>query len=368
MKSSRPKGIKPTIFSKKAPGTTNVLHRLVYWFCNLKQHEMKQSRPPVVRMYLLDEQLRKNLYPNCPSLAAYFKVHPKTIQRDVDYMRDLLGAPIDYHKKKKGFYYRKNWVFLPSAFLERDEAEALKATKKVLSQYHGTPYYDEVSRALDKVLQYLPGSFGDSDFFSIYSFDQPATTPEFSSHFVILEDAIRQRLKANIVYDAPSSGALTERTVHPYRLHYSHGNQTWYLVAHCELRKSMRTFVVGRIRKLHLTNEHFRLPPDFSVDEYLSKTFDQIVGETEKDVLIRFSSYQAPWIRERQWHPTQRIKQNPDGSLTIRFHVSGLDALKRWVMRYGREAEVLKPQELRDMVRNEVREMGEVYGMKDRDN
>ncbi|WP_237073318.1 hypothetical protein [Prosthecochloris sp. GSB1] len=69
---------------------------------------MKQSRPPVVRMYLLDDQLRKNLYPNCSTLASYFEVHPKTIQRDVDYMRDLLGAPIDYHSRKKGFYYREN--------------------------------------------------------------------------------------------------------------------------------------------------------------------------------------------------------------------------------------------------------------------
>ncbi|WP_353851468.1 WYL domain-containing protein [Prosthecochloris sp.] len=36
--------------------------------------------------------------------------------------------------------------------------------------------------------------------------------------------------------------------------------------------------------------------------------------------------------------------------------------MKRWVMRYGKEAEVLAPAELRDMVRNEVRDMGVVYG------
>ena len=322
---------------------------------------MKQSRPPVVRMYLLDEQLRKNLYPNCTTLASYFEVSRKTIQRDVDYMRDLLGAPIEYHSRKKGFFYRENWTFLPSAFLENNEAEALRATKKVLSQYLGTPYYDEVSRALDKVLQFLPGSLGESDFFSVYSFDQPATEPEFSSHFIALEDAVRQKLKVQVVYDAPSSGALTERTLHPYRLHYSHRAQTWYLVAFCELRKGMRTFVVGRIKKLRLLKEHFNIPPDFSVDDYLSKTFDQVIGETEQDVLIRFSAYQAPWIRERQWHPTQQIEQFDDGVLTIRFRVSGLDAVKRWVMRYGREAEVLEPPELREMVRNEVREMGKAY-------
>ena len=322
---------------------------------------MKQSRPPVVRMYLLDEQLRKNLYPNCASLAAYFEVHRKTIQRDVDYMRDMLKAPIEYDKKKKGFFYRENWVFLPSAFLEQDEAEALKATKKVLSQYSGTPYYEEVSRALDKVLQYLPGTFGEEDLFSVYSFEQPAGTREFSSHFVILEDAIRQKLKVHVVYNAPSSRKLTERTIRPYRLHYSHAAQTWYLVAYCELRKDIRTFVVGRIRKLELLEEHFDFPPDFSVDDYLSKTFDQVVGETEQKVSVRFSAYQAPWIKERRWHPSQQIDEHGDGSITIHFQVSGLDAIKRWVMRYGKEAEVLEPRKLRDMVKNEVRDMGEVY-------
>ncbi|NTV06820.1 MAG: WYL domain-containing protein, partial [Chlorobiaceae bacterium] len=42
-----------------------------------------------------------------------------------------------------------------------------------------------------------------------------------------------------------------------------------------------------------------------------------------------------------------------------------LDAVKRWIMHYGAQAEVLEPKELRDMVRLEVREMGEVYGRDD---
>ncbi|WP_287373869.1 WYL domain-containing transcriptional regulator [Prosthecochloris sp.] len=323
---------------------------------------MKQSRPPLVRMYFLDEQLRNNKYPNCTSVASYFEVHRKTIQRDVEYLRDMLRAPIEYDKKKKGYFYRENWLFLPSAFLEQDEAEALKATKKVLSQYRGTPYYNEVSRALDKVLQYLPGTLGESEFFSIYSFEQPAGTHDVSHHFITLEDAIRQRLKVHVAYDAHSSGAVTERTIHPFRLHYSHGAQTWYLVAHCELRKDIRTFVVSRIKKLQLQKTHFNIPADFSVDEFLSKTFDQVVGETEQTVSVRFSAYQAPWIKERQWHPSQQITEHDDGSITVHFRVSGLDAIKRWVMRYGKEAEVLEPQELRDMVRSEVQDMGAVYG------
>ena len=323
---------------------------------------MQQLRPALVRMYILNEQLRRSTYPNCSSLARRCDVHPKTILRDIDYLRLRFGAPIEYDKSRKGYYYHKEWSLFPSIILEKHEAEALQATRKVLSQYKGTPYYEEISRALDKLLQYLPQPFAEEGQFSFYSFEQPSGTLEFSSSFVSLEAAIRQGKKVHIDYEAHSTAAVTERVIHPLRLHYSHRNQTWYLVAYCELRKDIRTFVVGRIRKLKLLEEHFDFPPDFSVDDYLSKTFDQVVGETEQEVSIRFSAYQAPWIKERQWHPTQQIEEHGDGRITIRFQVSGLDAIKRWVMRYGKEAEVLEPQELRDMVRKEVRDMGEVYG------
>jgi hypothetical protein len=55
--------------------------------------------------------------------------------------------------------------------LDRQEADALIITKKVLSQYQGTPYYSEVSRALDKVLQYLSGTLLTSQLSGIYSFE-----------------------------------------------------------------------------------------------------------------------------------------------------------------------------------------------------
>ncbi|NTV32371.1 MAG: WYL domain-containing protein, partial [Deltaproteobacteria bacterium] len=59
---------------------------------------------------------------------------------------------------------------------------------------------------------------------------------------------------------------------------------------------------------------------------------------------------------------SQQIGDHEDGSLTLRLKVSALDAVKRWVMRYGAQAEVLEPPELREMIMQEVREMGEIYG------
>ncbi|NTW64563.1 MAG: DNA-binding protein, partial [Chlorobiaceae bacterium] len=65
---------------------------------------MRQSRPPLVRIQHIDRELRNNCYPNCTRVACHFEVSSKSIQRDIVYMRDMLDAPIDYDKKKKGYY------------------------------------------------------------------------------------------------------------------------------------------------------------------------------------------------------------------------------------------------------------------------
>ncbi|MBO8093638.1 MAG: transcriptional regulator [Prosthecochloris sp.] len=321
---------------------------------------MRQTRPPLVRMYTIDEMLRSNRYPNCSSLARYFEVSTKTIQRDIDYMRDMFGAPIAYDSRERGFFYEAEWLFLPSAFLEESEAEALKVVKKVLVQYEDTPYYAEVSQALDKVLQYLPETMSDPvSFSSVYSFQQP-TTERFSAvHFARIEDGIRQKLKVRIRYDAPSTGEISERVIHPYRLH--NVSDAWYVIAYCELRKGMRSFVVRRMKEVTLLAEHY--VPDSSIDpdEYVSRMFQRNIGKKEYTVRIHFSQRQSRWMRERTWHDSQSVEEKDDGSLILCMTVSSLDAVRSWVMQYSSEAEVLEPKELRELVKAEALKIAATY-------
>ncbi|HED30912.1 MAG TPA: WYL domain-containing transcriptional regulator [Prosthecochloris aestuarii] len=323
---------------------------------------MKHSRPPLGRMYAIDEQLRAKRYPNSTTLAKSFEVSPKTIQRDITYMRDIMKAPVRYDSRKNGYYYENEFLFLPSACLEPGEAEALVATRQVLSEYHGTPYYNEVSHALDKVLQFLPVGKTGQDFFSVYSFERPMTNAHSDEYYALLDDAIRQKLKVRIVYDAPSTGERTERTIHPLRLHYA--RDTWYLIAFCELRSACRGFVVRRIQGVVLGDEHFEPDDNFSPDDYIDSMFLQHAGDENHHIRICFSARQAPWIRERTWHRSQNIEENEDGSLVFSMQVGSLQAVRSWVMQYGAEAEVLKPDELRTMVHEEIMRMQEKYEKK----
>lgn len=50
-------------------------------------------------------ELKANRYPNCKKLGAMLEISTRTIQRDIDFMRDRLGLPIEYDQKRWGFFY-----------------------------------------------------------------------------------------------------------------------------------------------------------------------------------------------------------------------------------------------------------------------
>lgn len=324
---------------------------------------MRRARPPLVRMQHIDRELRNNRYPNCTRLAGHFEVSSKSIQRDIDFMRDMLQAPIEYDPRRKGYFYRETWNFDPAAVLDRQEAEALAATSRVLAQYRGTPWYEDVSSAIEKLRQYLPFSCSGDSLFDICSFDSPVPVPAVDQEkFSMIEQAIRHRLKVCMNYQSASRQVITRRTVHPYRLHYDQSGDFWYLIAWCEYRKAIRTFALSRAEHMVQTGDTFTIPATFRIDKYLEKNFNHTRGPETHNIAIRFTPYQSQWIREHRWHPSQHIREHEDGSLTLTLDVSALEAVKRWVLRYGAQAEVLEPPELRRMVKIEVSEMVLLYG------
>lgn len=80
------------------------------------------SRPPLVRMMRLHESLTEKRYPNCRKIAEEFEVSPKTVQRDVNFMRDMMDLPIEYDKQRFGFYYARPVAGFPSIHIPAQRA------------------------------------------------------------------------------------------------------------------------------------------------------------------------------------------------------------------------------------------------------
>ena len=78
-------------------------------------------------------------------------------------------------------------------------------------------------------------------------------------------------------------------------------------------------------------------------------------------VKIRFSPKQALYIQERKWCTNQDIEKCADGSLHLTQHTSGWSDVKKWILSFGADAELLEPEDKRKEIMEEISRTAELY-------
>lgn len=314
------------------------------------------------KVFWIEMQIRHGLYPNAARIAEHFEISQKTAQRTLDYMRDRLRMPIAYSAEHRGWYYTEPYFALPAVEMTESDLVAILLAEKLARQYRGTAIGQQIAEAFAKVLQAVTNiiSVDLNALAEAHSFEAAATTePDFET-IRRLGHAIRERRRIAMTYFTASRGELTERKADPLHLRNSAGE--WYLIAWDHLRKAPRDFLISRIRELEITEDKFDWPEGFDLNEYLNSGFGMIRGGQFHEVGIVFDEYQARWIRERdKFHPTEEREELPDGRLILRMKVTALDGVKRFVMQYGKHAEVIEPEELRQAIREEIEAMRAIY-------
>jgi len=296
------------------------------------------QRQQLERIMEIDRRIRDGGYPNPNQLAKDLEVSRRVIFVDRDFMINRLGAPIEYDRSRGGWYYADETWILPGIIVTEGELLAFFLSVEVAKRYLGTGLEETLRTAVEKLSKNVKGSITvDLDALrSHYSFSAPTLLAANEQALLDLHHAIAGSNKVWMLYYTASRDEHTERTIHPYHLTNIRGD--WYLIAYDELRKEIRNFSVARIEEWKLINEKFKR------------------GETA-DVVIRFAPQGARYVREKHWHDSQQIEEQDDGGLILRLNTSGLGEVKRWILQYGGDAEVIAPDQLREEFKKEIRAM-----------
>ena len=59
-------------------------------------------------------------------------------------------------------------------------------------------------------------------------------------------------------------------------------------------------------------------------------------------------------VEESNWHKSQKLSKQKDGSLVAEFHLSETEEIMRWIMSFGKHAVVLEPDALRQAMVEEL--------------
>ncbi len=60
------------------------------------------------RIYRIDREITAETFPNAKILAELLNVHQRTVNRDLDFLRNELNAPLIYDYFKRGFRYKES--------------------------------------------------------------------------------------------------------------------------------------------------------------------------------------------------------------------------------------------------------------------
>ncbi len=311
----------------------------------------RYSRPPLDRMRRIHELIKDGKYPNAVTMGRDMEVTDRTVKRDIEFMRDRYGAPIEYHEQRHGYYYTTDFDFFPVAAMTEAEMFALLVADKAIAQYHGMPFQKPLRMAFKKLTGQLDGKerYSLENLGAALSFRPFAPEDADLNAFRALTRAIQERRALKFEYRNLGSKNWQTRQVHPY--HLACIDSHWYLFGHDLGRGAIRTFVLTRLAKPVVMSERFVRPKDFDPDKYLEGSFTVMKGDKQEEVVLAFDAWGADLVRGRQWHSSQEVTEHPDGGLTLKMRLTSLEEIERWVLSWGVHATVVAPPALRDRVR-----------------
>lgn len=297
-------------------------------------------------------------------LAAELNVSMKTIRRDLETFA-LAGFPIEETVVEYG---RKRWKLRGDAsnqgvFLAYDEAIALHLGRSFMEPLAGTMFWEAAQSAFQKIrtmfkpdalryVQQLAGAFHATSFGRC----------DYSKMADLIDElviAVEERKVVQLSYRSLKAKETATYPVCPYGFTFHRG--ALYLVGLAVKHGEIRHWKMNRVENVETTSETFEIPEDFNLKDHLAKSFGIFQGEGDHHVRVLFSPEVARYVSESQWHASQTLVHHRDGSVIAEFDLDGTEEVARWILSFGKHAEVLEPPELREAIAAEVAEMNRCY-------
>ena len=318
----------------------------------------------VIRQWTILRELEASRRLTIDDMAERTGVTTRTIRRDLEALQSA-GFPL-FDETHDG---KKYWTLEQKAFRRLDatgftfaELSALYFSRTLVECLAATPFQKDVRSAFDRLSDALtPGmrQFLDRLPLVMQAKAEPGAHPAAARGREIsqLLDATLQHRRAVMRYHSFSSDREKQYVIEPYRVVFAQG--ALYVVAFVPEYGQTRTFALDRIKSLSVTEERFE--PIEADEEAFAHSLGVHQGPPER-IEIAFAPRIARYVRERVWHASQEVQDQPDGGIVVTLNVSNDFALRSWILGFGALAKVVAPPELASEIARELETARGQYG------
>ena len=341
------------------------------------------------RIYKIEMLIRHRSPVSFAQMREALEVSPATLKRDLEYLRDQLGSPIEYDRAGNGYRFATAGASAASpAANAADSADSANAAATSAGPRHALPglWFSErelysllmahqllagldsnglLSRHLQPLLgriHELLGPGGQTDAkalmkrVKIISALRRPVAPEC---FERMGEALLRRRRLQMRYLTRARNEQTDREVSPQRL--VHYKNTWYLDAWCHSRERLLRFALDAVQQAHLLDSRAKDLPMRQVQAEMDSGYGIYAGGTRQEATLHFSAQAAPWISREEWHPEQRGRFLPDGGWELVLPYVDETELVMDILRQGEQVRVLAPASLQAAVQRRLAAALAVY-------
>jgi len=315
------------------------------------------------RFYKIEMLIRSRGCVHIDTLLGELEVSRATLKRDLLYLRDRLGAPIEYDAQLRGYRFaEQSWRGvkheLPGIWLSEHELHALLTLHQMLE---GLDEGELLGRHLAPMFERIHAMLGLDEKEArelqrrvklISTARRRASTAQFET----VCGAVLKGQRLEMDYRKRSGGGVggvERREVSPQRLvHYRHA---WYLDAWCHKSEGLRRFALDAMQSARLLDNKAQRLPLKALEAELDRGYGIFAGGTEQWAELRFSPAAAAWVAQEEWHPKQQAQRHEDGALTLKLPYVDATELLMDLLRHAGEVQVIAPERLRQAYAERLR-------------
>lgn len=314
------------------------------------------------RIIQLDEMLRGGTFVSMEDLLFKFGVTQRTIERDFQRLRDEMDAPLEYDKTTNKYHYSDPTYSIPNVVLTEGDLFTVSTVLPLMEQYENTPLENSFRHIMSKITDMLPDTITvDSSFLNKeITFLKDAAPVVDEEVFNNIFKAIKSRKTINFNYKSVSSQIYKQKTFDAFHVLCKKGN--WYAIGYDHGAEDIRVYAMARIKDIVPTSQLFKIPDDFKLENHVDLDFG-VWNNTEppEEYELLFAPELANYITERQWHKGQEVEILEDGSVLLKFKSNQKEMIFSWVMGFGSNVTVRKPEVLKGKIKDVCNEIFRKY-------
>jgi len=293
------------------------------------------------------------------------EISPATFKRDLEYLRDRMGAPVIWDRERGGYRFDPSdeqavKFELPGLWFNSQEIRALLTMHQLIDELQPSLLTPHIEPLKERIESLLEGEEHTSDEvrkrIRILHMNARPVEPE---HFEVISSALLAGRRLNVIHYNRRRDEETERELSPQRLVFYRDN--WYLDAWCHLRRGVRSFSVETLRKALPLDKKARKVAGKTLNEVLASGYGIFGGRDTRTARLRFSPERARWVATETWHPQQKGWFDEGGSYVLEFPFSDDRELIMDILKHGPAVEVISPASLRKRIQEQAEAIGRQY-------